>query len=221
MNENINLCDILKGHEEEIFYSPVFGNLTLSHVFENTLIFTSCVNERIIISDNGKYYDTSDVIAVYPSKDLDDWNKWNKKSNNKSPKTWNELCLAEQVEEIIVATDFDCDDKNNIIDKSRAISFNLKLAKSALAFLKIHQLIKVGYGGNVTNEEWENDDWKYVIGCHINDKEIPIISSLHDKRLIAFHTKEQVLDFLSYPENIKLIEDYYMIDNLDGLFVKI
>lgn len=32
MNENINLCEILKGHEGETFYSPLFGNIILSNL---------------------------------------------------------------------------------------------------------------------------------------------------------------------------------------------
>ena len=30
MNEQINLLEILKGHEGETFYSPTFGNIKLS-----------------------------------------------------------------------------------------------------------------------------------------------------------------------------------------------
>lgn len=29
MNENINLCEILKGHEGETFWNPLVGNIEL------------------------------------------------------------------------------------------------------------------------------------------------------------------------------------------------
>lgn len=32
------------------------------------------------------------------------------------------------------------------------------------------------------------------------------------KHLIAFHTKKQLNKFLSFPENVQLIKDLYMID---------
>lgn len=84
------------------------------------------------------------------------------------------------------------------------------IVKSALALLKIHQLIEVGYGGNVTNEEWENAfELKYVISCTV-DKSFPIHATncIHT---IAFHTKEQAEEFLKYTENVQLLKDYFMI----------
>ncbi len=37
MNENINLCEILKGHEGETFYSPIRGNAVLIKATEHVI----------------------------------------------------------------------------------------------------------------------------------------------------------------------------------------
>ena len=94
------------------------------------------------------------------------------------------------------------------VDKN--IFFSEKYAKSALALAQISQLM-IFYGGEITNEEWSNDEWKYSIS--INNKGIiNNISIVHIKEIIAFHTEEQRDKFLSFPENIQLIKDLYMVD---------
>lgn len=87
------------------------------------------------------------------------------------------------------------------------------IEKSALALLKIHQLIEVGYGGNVINDEWiDRDITKYFISFD-NDNLIGIEKTILSEEFshIAFHTKEQAIEFLKYPENIELLKDYFMI----------
>lgn len=66
------------------------------------------------------------------------------------------------------------------------------------------------YGGEITDKEWSNDEWKYSIT--IDDKGIINNASIvHLKEIIAFHTKEQRDRFLSFPENVQLVKDFYMI----------
>lgn len=84
-----------------------------------------------------------------------------------------------------------------------------KYAKAALALAQISQLIPY-YGGEITDEEWKNDKWKYSILLERN--EIVFCSSAHIRYLIAFHTEEQRDKFLSFPENVQLVKDLYMVD---------
>lgn len=86
-----------------------------------------------------------------------------------------------------------------------------KQAKSALAMARISQIMAndiKNFGGMITDEEWENDEWKYVIyrnGCSIN-----ITSIMNDYYFLAFHTAEQrnlFLDKYRY-----LVKDFLMID---------
>ena len=88
------------------------------------------------------------------------------------------------------------------------------IEKSAIALLKIRQLIEVGYGGNVTHDEWvndikENNLWSVYFDYYDNEF-YPIFTAGHFTH-VAFHTKEQAEEFLSYPENIQLLKDYFML----------
>ena len=76
MNENINLCEILKGHEGETFYSPIYGNLTYHPTLYPLVRFKTVTGAIFDINANGKVYENSDELFVFPSKDQRDWNKW-------------------------------------------------------------------------------------------------------------------------------------------------
>lgn len=75
MNKNINLCEILKGHEGETFYSPVFGIVILQEILNDCLCIKS-VDKVINLYKDGKY-DIHGECMIFPSKDQRDWNKWN------------------------------------------------------------------------------------------------------------------------------------------------
>lgn len=82
----MDLSKILKGHEEEIFYSVIFGYITLKYILKETLVFkvvqpngTEC---EIYYSKTGKYKNSSYLIfqkcTLFPSKENQDWEKWEK-----------------------------------------------------------------------------------------------------------------------------------------------
>ena len=207
MNKNINLCEILKGHEGETFYSPIFGNLTLFAINFQILEFTSIENDTVAIESSGKFYNKADEICVFPSKDQRDWNKWIEGQKPKVPKTWSELynnddCTIYNLSKIDrVGCDVEID--------------GTPIEKSALALLKIHKLIEVGYGGNITKEEWKNNiTIKFTIVLVYNTTNNKFEFIIHETtciNIIAFHTKEQAKEFLSKPENVELLKDYFMI----------
>lgn len=211
MNENINLCEILKGHEGETFYSPCFGKSVLNAI-SHVLYFQSFdANVTFDILPNGSYC-ASGEICIFPSKNQRDWNKWLEEQKPKVPKTWNELCEAAQVQQYEAITDVIFDDNDKMIDESSAVGENIKLAKSALALLKIHQLIEVGYGRNVTKEDYINDEWLYTIIYSSSSNNLEVIKTCHGRyNNITFHTKEQAEEFLKYPKNVQLLKDYFMI----------
>lgn len=103
--------------------------------------------------------------------------------------------VIEKLEEI----ERDYEDKNVFTSE--------KYAKSALALAQISQLMPY-YGGEITDEEWEKDNYKYVI--EVSNGKI-YESWCKTKHLIAFHTKGQLQKFLSFPENVQLVKDFYMI----------
>lgn len=86
------------------------------------------------------------------------------------------------------------------------------IEKSVKALIKIHQLIKYSYGGNVTNKEWKDTTTtKFtIVSCYTIKRGFEFnIHSTTCIHHIAFHTKEQAEEFLSYPENVQLLKDYF------------
>lgn len=87
---------------------------------------------------------------------------------------------------------------------------NEKYAKSAIALAKISQLIPY-YGGEITDEEWNNTETvKYAIDVFANV--IQEVCSYTGRNILAFHTAEDRKRFLSFPENVQLVKDFYMVD---------
>ena len=67
------------------------------------------------------------------------------------------------------------------------------------------------YGGEITNEEWNNKNTKrYGIG--VSRSTIYKITVFTAKNILTFHTEEQLDRFLSFPENIQLVKDLYMMN---------
>ena len=206
MNNELNFCDILKGHEGEVFYSPAFGDLTLIHT-GNNLIFESKYNYVVSFDSMGIYSGNdgdNKELCIFPSKEQRDWNKWIESQN----KTWSGFCKNSHLDSIEIkykanstAIKFDDSTDNPII-------------KSSLAFLKIHQLLEFGYGGSYNKDVYNtgnfDDYYGYTIYFSFEDNEF-ITASCETIYPIMFHTYKQAEEFLSYPENIQLLKDYYMV----------
>lgn len=212
MNENINLCELLKGHKGETFYSSVFGKVILKEIGIGRMPITFHYGVSTYwFSKEGKMCDEEDAECVlFPSKEHRDWNKWAEEQKPKVPKTWSELIQKNRPCSNVTLGYRRKEDKS-VGDDSWTCN-NTPIEKSALALLKIHQLIEVGYGGNITNEEWNDSIIEKFIIYPIKDGfGIDHRFKLRAFRHIAFHTKEQAKEFLSYPENVQLIKDFYMI----------
>lgn len=211
MNENINLCEILKGHEGETFYSPTFGELILQDT-TRTLLFEREDGVEIILLRNGKWSRDSEDISVFPSKDQRDWNKWIEEQNDKIPKTWSELVDRRGYTGMCAQVDYTTEET-----KTMSGCGGSPVEKSARALLKIYQLIEVGYGGNVTYERCSELQYDNVykiapIGLRNYIKfDIEEVEEEMNMNHIMFHTRKQAEEFLSYPENVQLLKDYFMI----------
>lgn len=79
MNENLDLCKILKGCPKGTkFWSPVWGNVYLKEIKEGTapIIITMGYGDFSLLK-NGKFYDIEDAeCIIFPSKDQRDWSKF-------------------------------------------------------------------------------------------------------------------------------------------------
>lgn len=89
------------------------------------------------------------------------------------------------------------------------VAITKKITKSMLAMAMISQLMPY-YGGAITDEEWANSlTYKYVI-CKVGKRLQSNYAVIHTYQFLAFHTKEQRDDFLTY--NMQLVKDYLMLD---------
>lgn len=212
--KELNLCKILKGHEGETFYSTVYGDVTLVKINEdcNTDSYPILIRTKNDIISNvtksGKHLDSySGECTLFPSKPQRNWNKWDKEHNPKVPKTWNEYkekCECCKTLGCYAST-------NEMLDGTET---GTNIERAAQALLKINLLIKAGYGGNITKEDWDNNKvTKWVIQYTPRGlNNIQLYYSYAAFSHLAFYSKEQAEEFLSYPDNVKLVKNYLMIN---------
>jgi hypothetical protein len=93
-------------------------------------------------------------------------------------------------------------------EENKDVYLTDKYVKSALALAQISQLMPY-YGGEVTNEEWKNNERKFSIVVH--NGELKPFTHVNNKVLISFHTEAQRARFMFFQENIQLVKDFYMI----------
>lgn len=189
----INLSEIIKGHEGETFYSPLLGYIKLKSVEDGLLNF---IYGSSVFSLPYDGTDNDGNLAVFPSIDQRDWNKW---AEEQGSKTWDDV--REYNLEILRA-----------IAELERIAPITPIIKSAIALLKIHRLIEYGYGRNVTDKEWTPVHvYHYTINYNKYKRKFDIYESQNNKYHVTFHTKNQAEEFLSHPENVELLKDYFMI----------
>ena len=86
--------------------------------------------------------------------------------------------------------------------------------KAALALMKIMILIDKGYGGIVSNFKWGSqmtEKWIILPTTTSNNFVIACTNMFGEKSHVSFHTKEQAMEFLKHPENIDLLNQYFVI----------
>ena len=201
----MNLCEILKGHEGETFYSPTFGIVILKEI-SNDYLHIKSVDKVINLCKDGKY-DIHGECMIFPSEYNRDWNMWleeQKPEAPKIPKTWSDIIKANETSSVMASINWpDCIEgtTNN----------NTPIEKSALALLKIHQLIEIGYDGYPTMyEKMYKSDKIRTIGINF-DYDFYIEEYTIPSNHIAFKSELKAREFLAYPENIQLLKDYFMI----------
>lgn len=215
MKCNMNLSKILKGHEGETFYSPIFGKVKLHEInFDNVPAYPivveidECTLEYF--TSDGRFFDSpTSQCFLFPSEDSQDWDAWY--AEHKPVRTWDDFEKKAKKEgsELLFSI------LSTKIEKDGTIIFyNDAQNKANTALLKISALIAEEYGGNPTYRDFTYDSKHkpYII--------VPVAENFqvveaYDEDLfsrIAFHTKEQAEEFLKYPENKKLLRKYFMMD---------
>ena len=182
---------------------------------EVRIICTDVKNPYLPIVGLVKLNDNNELILPYTSEG---------KINTESISD-NDLVIVEEVEE----PEFWSDEENCISGFYRNVhsgisrvndlpnnkyQYNVfatkKQVKSVIAMARISQIMAndlKNFGGAITDEEWGNDEWKYVIYRNVGS--INTTSVMNDYYFLAFHTAEQRDLFLEKYRD--LIRDFLMI----------
>ena len=206
MNENINLCKILQGHQGKSFYNPLLGNINLVNIKETFVIFGY---KGTLININSNGCDAHGNLSIFPSEHETDWDMWDKINNHKI-KTWKDYIdtynINEQPNDLMI----DIAGSNGHGWTRR----KTPTERAALALMKIMILIDKGYGGIVSNFTWgdkKTEKWIVIPTTTNNNFVIACTNMFGSKSHVSFHTKEQAMEFVKHPENIELLNQYFVI----------
>lgn len=206
------LAEMLKGHEGEEFYSPLFGgNVTLEEVskFDEGITIMYGLS-TLTLTSHGQFHVDGELV-VFPSQECRDWDQWYEEQNKDTHGTWESLCKEE-------------DSPTNEIGFVHELEYAMgaysmqdsKAAKAAVATLKIQMLISYYYGG------YPEDVRKYgyfkakdvFIIKYSSYKTAPMVaykaSASTAVDALAFTSLEQAESFLAKESNRQLVKDYYL-----------
>ena len=92
MNENLNLVEILKDCPEGTkLYSPIIGEVEFKRIkyCEYPIVTCSKNGNRILsFTKEGLFFPEGECIMLFPSKEQQDWSKFNVKKHRFDPKTF-------------------------------------------------------------------------------------------------------------------------------------
>lgn len=186
------------------------------------IVCTNAENPRFPIIALAKLYNEEEVVVHYTLEG---------KALLADTIHQNDLVIVEEVKE----SEFWSDNKNNTFhgfsihnvttdgifteveaapntEVNYDIFVTMKQAKSALAMARIGQILANDiehFGGVITDDEWEDDDLKYVI-YRRNNNISSIAVTKFEYCFLAFHTAAQRDLFLKKYRD--LVKDYLMID---------
>lgn len=131
--------------------------------------------------------------------------KENLQPKPKTPKVWGDMeALHEEIDTAFVELE----------ESLCNIDCKTKLFNKILATYQIQHLIEFGYGGMVTEEEWKDGNVEKASIVYLPyKKNFDLLYNSHRKEFITFHSKRQAEEFMSYPENRALAEQYYLCGN--------
>lgn len=222
---NINLCEILEGHEGEKLYSTTFGLVTLESINPNKeQLIINWKGVKIPFNSDGTV-EKGECAVLFPN-DIDYiseswescWKSWANNQDtikkNHSAKTFDEIQYVDNSNlpyklSVEVRKSLDYEQKWN---GYLAQCGESNIENSVKALFQIYILIEASYGGNVSMEEYFTKDTYSILPSFDEEaQEFYVYKNPSTPVKILFHTREQAEDFIKYPENIKLLRKYFMI----------
>lgn len=208
--KELDLRELLKGHEGEYFYHLMYGEVRLATVSQEDVEWPISICLRCnawFIKKDGKGNAKDSAYLLFPSRELFEkhpldaiaaWNEWSE-SNNTKIKTWDD-----------VNVDDDLKLKTTLAYLSKIESY--PYVKSATALIKICYLIEKGYGGLPTKAEWESACNKYIPTHHHFFHLTGVEGQPHIQETpIAFRADEYANEFIFHNENVRLLKEFLMI----------
>lgn len=200
----LNLPNILKGHVGEEFFSPIHGNVILSEIYDHGV---DCSVVTRDFKDIRVYFDgsmhKSGMGDLYPSREAFDANAlypciaWEEWENSQEIGTWAELESRGLAEAIRIDSDLPYQGTNE--------------EESALALVKMRNLIGLSYGGNPTFEEKSDGTKEFYFVDFDEHGAAKIVIGYECIEPVAFFTKAHAERFISHPENVELLKNYYLL----------
>lgn len=123
-------------------------------------------------------------------------------------KTWDDIIGDEENEDFDAMSVIYFELEEFMMDRD----FDDKIMGKILACYQIPKLIDLAYGGVITSDEWEQYSFhKYCVVLDTGGKVSIECRKGNTHELIAFRTLSLAQEFISYPENLDLVKQYYMI----------
>ena len=194
-----------------VFSDDVIKNITYKELLEWFYHNPNNYDETNIM--NGLYKPVLDWNNL--SKEQQDWIIKEYKNNN-NKEFIESLVGFENVNKKMFRTWEDVEKELDVTDKDLSLLYpntlpvSNSLSEKLFAMFKIHILIELGYGKNITENEWEYYEhdrfWGYVADEHSG--KIILTPIEHTRHFPTFHTEEQAEKFGSYKENMDLLKIY-------------
>ncbi len=189
----INIWEILRDTNStgEKFYSIAFGEVEIDEIRKDKCVDVMTKNGDIqTLSVYVHLLPYGEECILFPSRKLRDWEKFKEQYSNRA--IWQRIDTAFG------------DYSLNLSCEQKDFGDN-KLDRCVAALFKIINLIDISYEGNVT----EIGKTKYYPSINYRG-EITVSSGVNQPLPFGFKNSSLCHDFLSYPENVELIKDFYM-----------
>lgn len=207
-----DLSSILKGHEGEIFYCSLYGqNVKLKKVTPTNIILDLDGIGTFSLYNDGSYRPGGE-LQLFP-RDQRNWDEWEEGLLN-IPKVWRDIKPDKNYPtfkaELWIAHDGSY--QNYRYMQEYGDSSN-RYDRSAMAFFKIILLIEKGYGGLPGNDEIRESKFA-IIKYDFPSKKF-IVQGFPGSNIklgvICFKNVSLAKEFLKYWDNIRLLEEYWML----------
>lgn len=157
--------------------------------------------EYFLLHEEGRYQQCKEDVNLIKAKIQQMENLF----GQENLKTYQTKCWNEYIETTNYPKGVYCSIMYNGFHPDKTI-----ITKATTA-VKIAELIKVGFNGKITKDEWNDKSMiKFVIKFNPKNLSFDIKETIDDVTFLAFRTKLLAQEFIQY--NLDLLQDYYQYE---------